>query len=79
MARKATHGIQRVRRESFHVAFGDADAFAVADVPDHASTAAVSLAVTASGAAPIKTVLLMTPEEMDQAGRKKVGCRPPGT
>lgn len=45
----------------------DADAFVIADAPDHASIAAVSLAVAASGGARIKIVVLVTPEEMDQA------------
>ncbi len=64
--------------ESFHFAFGDADAFVIGDLPDHAAAAAVSLAVAASGAARIKTVVLMTAEEMDQAAKKKVGYQPPG-
>ncbi len=64
--------------ESFYFAFGDTDAFVIVDAPDHASTAALSLAVGASGAARIKTVVLMTPEEVDQATKKKVGYRAPG-
>ena len=64
--------------ESFYFAFGDTDAFVVAEAPDHASSAAVSLAVAASGGAHIKTVVLMTPEEMDQAAKKTVGYRAPG-
>jgi uncharacterized protein with GYD domain len=31
---------------SFYFAFGDADAFVIADVPDHASASAISLAVS---------------------------------
>jgi len=66
------------RVESFYFAFGDADAIVIAEAPDHASIAAVSLAVAASGGARIKTVVLMTPEEMDQAAKKTVGYQPPG-
>jgi len=51
--------------ESFYFAFGDADAFVIADVPDHASASAASLAVSASGGAHCKTIVLMTPEEVD--------------
>ncbi|HLQ34588.1 MAG TPA: GYD domain-containing protein [Chloroflexota bacterium] len=51
--------------ESFYFAFGGADAFVIADVPDHASASAVSLAVSASGGAHCKTIVLMTPEEVD--------------
>jgi uncharacterized protein with GYD domain len=62
----------------FYFAFGDTDAFVIADAPDHASSAAVSLAVAASGGARIKTVVLMTPEEMDQVAKKSVAYRAPG-
>jgi uncharacterized protein with GYD domain len=51
---------------------------ALVDVPDHASSATASLAVAASGMARVKTVVLMTPEEMDQAAKKNAGYRPPG-
>jgi uncharacterized protein with GYD domain len=64
--------------EAFYYAFGDTDAYVIVDLPDHASTAAASLAVAASGAARVKTVVLMTPEEMDQATKKNAGYRPPG-
>jgi len=64
--------------ESFYFAFGDADAFVVADVPDHASASAISLAVSASGGAHCKTIVLMTPEEVDQAAKKSVKYSPPG-
>ena len=42
------------------------------------SVAAIALAVRASGAATIKTTILLTPEEIDQAARKTVQYRPPG-
>jgi uncharacterized protein with GYD domain len=64
--------------EAFYFAFGDDDAFVVVDVPDNASAAALSLAVGASGLASIRTTLLMTPEEVDQATKKTVGYRGPG-
>lgn len=64
--------------ESFYFAFGDTDAFVIVDLPDHASAAAVSLAACASGAAGTKTMVLLTPEEMDQAAQKSVNYRPPG-
>ena len=65
--------------EVFYFAFGDTDVFAIADAPDNLSAAAVSLAVTASGAVQAKTTVLLTPEEMDQAAKKTVSYRPPGT
>jgi len=47
-------------------------------LPDSATAAAVALAVDQGGGATVKTVVLMTPEEMDQAGKKAVQYRPPG-
>jgi uncharacterized protein with GYD domain len=64
--------------EAFYYAFGAADVFIIADVPDAVTAAALSLAVNQSGAVHLKTHLLMTPEEMDQAAKKAVGYRPPG-
>src|SRR6266853_897307 len=64
--------------ESFYFAFGDADAFVIADVPDHASASAVSLAVSASGGAHCKTIVLLTPEEVDQASKKPLTYTGPG-
>lgn len=66
------------RLEAFYYAFGEHDAYVIVDLPDHVASAAASLAVAASGAARVKTVVLMTPEEVDQAARKTVGYRPPG-
>lgn len=66
------------RLEAFYFAFGETDVFAIADMPDNVSAAAVSLAVTASGAVNAKTTVLLTPEEMDQAAKKTVSYRPPG-
>jgi uncharacterized protein with GYD domain len=64
--------------EAFYFAFGDTDAFAIAEAPDNVSAAAVSLAVCASGAVHAKTTVLMTPEEMDAATQKTVSYRAPG-
>lgn len=66
------------RLESFYFAFGDADVFAIADMPDQASATAVSLAIGASGGAHCKTIVLMTPEEVDQASQKPMTYKAPG-
>ena len=47
-------------------------------VPDNVSAAAVALAVNQAGAATVKTVVLITPEDMDKAGKKTVDYRAPG-
>jgi uncharacterized protein with GYD domain len=64
--------------ESFYYAFGDVDAFVIVDVPDNVTAAAVALTVGASGAVTLKTTVLMTPEEVDQATKKSPAYRAPG-
>jgi uncharacterized protein with GYD domain len=64
--------------ESLYFAFGEVDAYVTVDLPDNASAAAAALAVNQSGAASCKTIVLLTPEEMDAAGKKMVDYRPAG-
>ena len=64
--------------ESFHFAFGDHDAYVIAEVPDNTSAAAVALTVGASGGANTRTIVLLTPEEVDAAANQSVGYTPPG-
>jgi len=64
--------------EACYWAFGDVDAYVVADVPDSVSAAAVALAVSQSGIGTVKTVVLITAEDMDKAAKKAVEYRPPG-
>jgi uncharacterized protein with GYD domain len=64
--------------ESMYFAFGDIDCFVIVDLPDNVSAAALSLAVNESGLIASKAVVLLTPEEMDQAGKTKVHFRGPG-
>jgi uncharacterized protein with GYD domain len=64
--------------EAFYYAFGDDDVFAISDLPDHETATAISLAVNASGAVKVKTIVLMTPEEVDAAAKKTIAYRPPG-
>ncbi len=66
------------RVEAFYFAYGDSDAFVIVDLPDSASATAVSLTVAASGAVRVKTIVLITPEEVDQAVKKTVGYQAPG-
>jgi uncharacterized protein with GYD domain len=63
--------------ESFYYAFGDNDLYIVVDMPDNATMAAVSLAVAATGAVHTSTVALLTPQEIDEAGKKHVSYQPP--
>lgn len=64
--------------DSFYFAFGKTDVFTVADLPDNAAAAALALAVSAGGGATVRTVVLITPEEIDAATDKKVKYSPPG-
>ena len=66
------------RLESIHWAFGEGDFYVVADMPDNVAASAAALRVAASGAVGIKTVVLMTADEVDQATQRSVEYRPPG-
>ena len=64
--------------EAFYWAFGDDDVYIIADVPDNATAAGVSLAVAAVGAIRLKTVQLLTAKEIDAAAKGAATYRPPG-
>lgn len=64
--------------ESLYFAFGDSDIVAIVDMPDHASVSAAALMVGATGAVTLKTTVLITPEEVDEATKKSPNYRPPG-
>ncbi len=64
--------------ESYYFAFGGNDFYVIVDMPDNVSTAALALTVNGSGAVNVKTVVLLTPEEVDKAVKKAVDYRPPG-
>lgn len=64
--------------EAFYFAFGDRDVYVIADFPDNESAAAMALAVNASGAVTTRTVVLLTPEDVDAAAKRSVEYRAPG-
>ena len=64
--------------ESFYFAFGEDDAVIIADLPDHATATAVALIASAAGGATVKTTVLITPEEVDEASKKTADYRAPG-
>jgi uncharacterized protein with GYD domain len=64
--------------EAFYYAFGETDLYVIAELPDHESMTAVALMVAASGAIQIKTTVLITPEEVDEAAKKTPLYTPPG-
>ncbi len=64
--------------EAFYFAYGDVDAYVIADFPDASAALALSLTVGASGAVRLSTVPLITVEEIDAARKKTVAYRAPG-
>ena len=64
--------------EAFYYAFGDDDLYAIWDMPDNVTVAAVSIMVNASGTANAKVTVLLTPEEIDRAVKTSVDFSPPG-
>lgn len=77
VARKAAEGLGATL-EGFYFAFGDQDAYVIADAPDDESIAAIALVVTAGGGAVTETVKLLEPEQIDAATQKAVSYEPPG-
>ena len=64
--------------DAFFFSFGDVDAYVIVDLPDNAAATAMALTVNASGNATVKTIVLMTPDEVDQAVKKSPSYRAPG-
>jgi uncharacterized protein with GYD domain len=65
------------RLVDIYFAFGDIDVYVIAELPDNVSAASAALAVNHSGAVTVKTVVLMTLDEVDKACHKTVSYRPP--
>jgi uncharacterized protein with GYD domain len=64
--------------ETFDFAFGEDDVFTVVDLPDNVTAAAIGLAVGASGLTTVRTIVLLTPEEIDAAAEKHADYHGPG-
>jgi uncharacterized protein with GYD domain len=64
--------------DAFYFGFGEEDVYAIVDLPDHVSAAAASLTAGGTGLVNIRTVVLLTVEEIDEATKKSVDYRPPG-
>src|SRR5437899_1528501 len=64
--------------DAFYFAFGGTDTYVILDLPDNSAAAALALNVAASGAVDIRTVVLLTPDEIDAATKHDVKYRPPG-
>jgi uncharacterized protein with GYD domain len=66
------------RLESFYFAFGAHDVYAVAELPDDVSAAAVGLKINSSGLVELTTTVLLSPEDIDAAVKQSVNYRAPG-
>ena len=64
--------------ESMHFSFGENDVYSIVNLPDNVSAATVALNINASGAAQVKTTVLLNPEEIDEATKIGIKYRPPG-
>jgi uncharacterized protein with GYD domain len=63
--------------EVFYFAFGSDDFFIILDLPGNIDMAATSIVAQASGMVKSRVTVLLAPEEVDQAVKRKVDFRPP--
>lgn len=66
------------RVETFDFAFGDEDIYTIVDLPDTESAAAVALTVNGSGSVRVRTVALLSPDQVDRAAQLRPEYAPPG-
>ena len=64
--------------EAFYYSNGEQDFYIIVNLPDNLNATAVTLAGNASGTFRIRSVPILTPDEMDKIVRTKVDFRPPG-
>ena len=64
--------------DTFDFAFGEDDVYVTVSVPDNVTAAAIGLAVSGSGLVGIRTVVLLTPEEIDAAAQLNPYYHGPG-
>ena len=64
--------------ETFDFAFGEDDVYTIVELPDNKTAAAVALAVNSAGHTSVRTVVLITPEDVDAAATQSVNYVPPG-
>ena len=64
--------------ESMYFAFGEDDVYCIINAPDNVSVAASSMTIGSSGLVKAQTIVLLTPEEIDQAAKKGATYTPPG-
>jgi uncharacterized protein with GYD domain len=65
--------------DCLYYAFGDTDIYGIADLPDVASAAAVSLLINASGVVEVRLTPLLDVSDLDAAAQKTPSYTPPAT
>ena len=66
------------KMECFYFAFGDADALVISELPSEEVAAALAMSINQSGATKVRTVVLLTPQQVDAAAKAVPQYRPPG-
>ena len=64
--------------DSFYFGFGSDDFHVIVDLPSAEAAAAVGMAVAAAGGAKQRTIVLLTPEQVDAAAKLSPNYRAPG-
>lgn len=65
--------------EAFYFGFGETDVYVIVNAIDDTLAAAFSMGVAATGTlSKVKTTVLLTPEEIDQAAKTTLSYRAPG-
>lgn len=64
--------------EAFYFAFGETDVYALGELPDNATAAAIAMTINGDGRTTVRTVVLLAPDEVDAASKVSVDYRAPG-
>ena len=64
--------------EALYWGFGADDFYGIVELPSHAAATAASLKISSSGSSRVRTVPLMTAEDIDAAAKLSPAFRPPG-
>ena len=66
------------KMEAYYFAFGDADVVVISELPDNVTAAALAIGIGSTVTVSVKTTVLLTPDELDQAAKKTVAFRAAG-
>ena len=64
--------------ESYYFAFGTDDVVVISEAPDNVTIAALLIGIASTGTVNLRTTVLLTPEELDQATKKTIAFRAAG-